>query len=275
MYTPKSPRLCGGKYKPLRANKSLSKLIQRTKAPPLESISNNKHMIPDTPPPSISDPQAVQASSRFAGISFQPEFPIIVTAYTTTSHLGDYYQRAVTRLSKSCIKFNLPFVIFPLSGVGEWLHGCNLKPTVILHALHLFKKPILWIDADAQVFQYPNIFADSQFKYDIALAAEAPPSGHWLSGTLYCKPSAIDFIDEWRKCTPHKTNQDTYADEITIKNLWYDSNPNTRPNIHLLPQPYNAVVHTQTDTSSIIIGHYIREDVAPMRNCEAVPVPEL
>lgn len=238
-------------------------------------ISRSTRIINRRKPPEVKPMQPLEAAKQLKIISHIPDFPMVITAYTTTSHLGDYYQRAVARLTKSCIKFNMPHIVYPLQGVNNWLCGCNLKPTVIMNALLTFNKPILWIDADAEVFKFPEIFNMPDFTYDMALSAEKPPSGHWLSGTFYCKPSAIEFIDKWRQITPSTKPQECDADELTLKNLWHNSDPLTRPKLHLLPIQYNSVVHTKTDTSKLIIGHYIRQDIAPLRNCESIPVPEL
>ena len=216
-----------------------------------------------------------KTTQLFNAISHRPQFPIVITAYTITSHLGDYYQRATARLTKSCIKFNIPHIVFPLNSVQHWMNGCNLKPTVIAHAIQLFKRPVLWIDADAQIFKFPEIFADPQFDADMAIVAHQPPSGHWLSGTLYFKPSAFNFILQWRDATPQDNFKENDADEITLRNLWHNYDINTRPKLQFLPVDYNSIVHTETDTDSLTIGHYIRNDVAPSRNCKAVAVPEL
>lgn len=264
MYNPHTSRMINGKYLPLRAKRSITQVVRQPKS------SSDTPPVASKPTPSAYE----KALKQFQNICFQPKFPLIVTAYTVTSHLGDYYQKSVARLTRSCIRFNLPHIVYPLTSVNNWLHGCNLKPTVILQALHTFRRPILWIDADAEIYQYPQIF-EEPFKYDIALTAEAPPSGHWLSGTFYCKPSTIDFIDKWRQITPQSSDQDKDADEVTLRNLWHDLDPAARPTIHLLPEQYNTVVHTKTDLSHVVIGHYIRHDIAPLRNCQAVPVPEL
>ena len=221
--------------------------------------------------PIMSDTIADQLSD----ISYLPDFPIIVTAYTVTSHLGDYYQKATARLTRSCVKFNLPHFVIPLKSVTEWMNGCNLKPTVILYALHTFKRPVLWVDADAEIFKFPDIFSSTQFKADMAITAEKPPSDHWLSGTLYVKPEIASFVQKWRDYTPQSNFKDTDADEVTLRNLWHNHDTQTRPSIAFLPSEYNTVVHSQTDVSKLVIGHYIRRDIAPSRNCSAVPVPEL
>jgi len=205
-------------------------------------------------------------TQNFESISYVPDNPIIVTAYTVDSHLGNYYQKAVLRLTRSCTKFNLPHIVFPLIGSKDWIHGCNLKPTVILHALTIFNKPILWLDADAQIFKKLDKFINPSF--DMALVSGE--GNHWLSGTLYCSPKVKTFIENWKHLTAAKQN---IADELTLRDLFYNSRED-RPSTELLPLEYNTVIHSETDIKTVTIGHYIREDIAPIRGVKAVPLNE-
>jgi len=197
-------------------------------------------------------------------IAHKPNFPLIVTAYTVSSHLGDYYKRAVARFTKSCIKHDLKHIVYPLNQVGDWVKGCNLKPTVILDALQTFKQPILWIDADAVILRRPEIFDNVDF--DMALHVQG--SGHWLSGTLYFSTNAIDFVKDWKEVTTSST-----PDEITLLNLY--RNRANKPKMLALPKEYNQVVHAETDLKDLIIGHYIRPDIAPNRGVKSILPGEL
>ena len=202
-------------------------------------------------------------TSELNKIAHRPKFPIIVTAYTVTSHLGNYYKNAVARFTKSCIKHDLKHIVYPLDGVDNWIKGCNLKPTIILDALEVFRQPILWIDADATIVKHPTAFDNPDF--DMALHAQ---NGHWLSGTLYFSHNAIDFVREWKKITVTST-----PDEITLLNLY--NNRKNNPKIKMLPSEYNQIIHSDTDMSKLIIGHYIRPDIAPNRGVEAILPDEL
>lgn len=191
-------------------------------------------------------------------IHLRPDFPIIISGYTVSSHLGDYYKKAAFRLTKSLIQHDLPHVIYPLKPVKSWTAGCALKPTLILHTLKAYNHPVLWIDADGEVFQYPKIFENA--KFDVALRKVG---GHWLSGTLYFSPKAIPLVTEWKKrTTPNE------PDEITLLQLCRKTTMGAK--VTMLDKPYNQVVHTKTDTSKVIIGHYIRPDVAGSRGVKAV-----
>lgn len=196
-------------------------------------------------------------AASFSSILYNPKFPIIVTAYTQYCHLGDYYKRMIAKLVHSCVKFDLSFVVYPLKGTEDWIAGCSLKPTVILHALETLQQPILWIDADAEIFQYPEKILE--LKSDMALCKAG--KSHWLTGTLYIRPKLIDTVKKWIDETPPNV-----ADEVSLLHLCRRSNINHT----ILPTEYNTVVHSETDVSKVVIGHYIRPDVAPIRGVEAV-----
>jgi len=188
-------------------------------------------------------------------------WPIVISAYTVTSHLGDYYKRATARLQASLLKFDLPHIILPMKKPIDWTHGCSFKADIIHHFFTTLKQPILWIDADGEMFQLPEIFKNATF--DMALSSTG--GGHWLTGTLYFGMGAGNLINDWKNACSQKE-----ADEITLLNLCRNKHKNL--NIKMLPSPYNQIVHSKTDTSKLIIGHYIRPDVAPSRGVKAVKI---
>ena len=191
-------------------------------------------------------------------IRHNPQFPLILSAYTINSHLGDYYKRAAYRFTKSMLKFDLPHIIYPLKGCDKWLANCALKPTVILYALQTFKQPILWIDIDGEALQMPKIFND--ISADLALYNQ---NRHWLSGTLYITPNLIEFVRQWKNMTTS-----TDPDEVTLLKLYNQTSP--KPKLQILPATYNTVVHSKTNLSDIVIGHYIRPDTAEARGVTAI-----
>lgn len=194
-------------------------------------------------------------------VCLKSNFPLIVTGYTRTSHLGSYYKRAMARLQKSLLKFDLPHIVFPMVDPKNWTDGCSFKARLIYYILSRTNHPVLWIDADGEILQEPVLFNDP--KFDLGLVQVG--GGHWLSGTLYVGLGAKSLINDWRNTASAKE-----ADEITLLNLV--RNKYKKLKVELLPQSYNSIIHTKTDTSKIVIGHYIRPDVAPMRGVKAVEI---
>jgi hypothetical protein len=196
-------------------------------------------------------------------LSARSAFPLIVTAYTITSHLGDYYKRCVTRLVRSCIKFDLSHLVLPLKQQANWDAGCSTKIVVIQQLLRQLNRPLLWLDADAEIFAYPSLFEG--INCEMALASI---TGHWLTGTLYFKPSALPFIELWKQRTG-------VVDEVAILQQYTATPLDKKPKMIMLPGSYNTAIHSTSDLSNVVIGHHMRPDVAPSRGCQANPVPEL
>jgi hypothetical protein len=194
-------------------------------------------------------------------VCLKREFPLIISGYTVSSHLGSYYKRAARRLCNSLLKFDLPHIIYPLSAVKDWQTGCSFKTALILSTMKRFNHPILWIDADGEVFKFPALFEDAKFDFAVNIVG----GGHWLSGTLYASMSALPLIEDWHKKTSPKE-----PDEITLANIF--KNKRYRFRFRRLPMAYNYVVHQDTDLTNVIIGHYIRPDVAPSRKVKAVKI---
>lgn len=190
-------------------------------------------------------------------------FPLIISGFTESSHLGDYYKRATQRLVQSLQRLQLEYKIYPMTAVGGWAQNCALKQTVILEALESLRRPILWVDADGEVFQRPCIFERARF--DLALYSA---KGHWLSGTLYVAPldAAIAFIKQWKART-----RPGAVDEITLLHAFRTLHPPIR--LKMLPSSYNSLVHQESDLSQVVIGHYVRPDVAGSRGLKAVQLP--
>lgn len=199
-----------------------------------------------------------------ATLSAKENFPLIVTAFTISSHLGDYYKRCVTRLIRSCIKFDLSHLVLPLNQQNGWDAGCATKIVVIQQVLQTFNRPILWLDADAEIFSYPRLFEN--IDCEMALSSVA---GHWLTGTLYFSPNALQFIESWKQHT--KTSGE--VDEVSLYHLF--TSTLTHPKMQMLPGSYNTAIHQGSDLHDVVIGHHMRPDVAPSRGVVANPVPEL
>ena len=196
-------------------------------------------------------------------LSAKSTFPLIVTAYTITSHLGDYYKRCVTRLVRSCIKFDLSHLVLPLQQQANWDAGCSTKIVVIQQLLRQLNRPLLWLDADGEILSYPTLL--DNINCEMALASAG---AHWLTGTLYFKPSALPFIELWKQRTG-------VVDEVALLQQFNATPHNKRPRMIMLPPSYNTAIHTTSDLSSVVIGHHMRPDVAPSRGCQANPIPEL
>ncbi len=142
---------------------------------------------------------------------------------------------------------NLPYDIDYMEDKGSWDKNIQCKAEFIKKMLLKHKQPIISLDADATIEQYPIIF-DKLQDYDIAYHAldwakfwknqEGNPKREVLGGTLYFNynETVLQFVEEWiteQKITkgwPQRNLQKTLE-------KWKD-----RLKIYLLSIEYVAIV---------------------------------
>ena len=126
---------------------------------------------------------------------FDSEFPIFVNLYT-----GDNgYDKYVSNLINSLKKFNLPYYIEEIHSNGDsWEKICQQKPFLIKKALDLYKKNIVWVDADSIIEKEPILFKE----IDKSIAVHYMSyTGELNSATLFFKNDDISYniIEDWKK----------------------------------------------------------------------------
>ncbi len=117
----------------------------------------------------------------------------IVIAYYT---IGTGYAEKVINLEASLQKFKLPYEIVPIRHQGSWQANTQYKPYVIKQMLiKHFPKDIVYIDADAVVQSYPDLFEHFSGDFGAVLFDQA----ELLSGTLYLanNPRVMALVDRW------------------------------------------------------------------------------
>jgi len=194
-------------------------------------------------------------------------YPLVISGYTIDSHLGDYYKKASQRLSKSLIRFNIPHIIYPLQGVQHlgrhksWVTGCSFKVKLIQQTMRLFKHPVLWLDADAEVLKEPLIFKNPPFDAGLCSAG----GGHILTGTAYFNVKSKPMVDLWAKRIKETPST---PDETILLHIW--NNMNKKIKLKILPSSYNVDVYSGTNTANVIIAQYLRPDVAASRGVKPI-----
>jgi hypothetical protein len=106
--------------------------------------------------------------------------PLVISFYTRHTP----YAEEITRLRRSCQEHGLALHVEGLPSTGCWVRNCALKGPFVWQCLQQFDQPLLWLDADAEVLRYPELFQDPEFEF----AAYQP--AHLCSGTLYFAQTA-------------------------------------------------------------------------------------
>ena len=183
--------------------------------------------------------------------------PIYISAYTK----GTRYEAEVKYLVSSLEKLGLEYHLFPYNDTGSWELNCQKKANLIKAALCSFKRPVVWIDADAIVVKKPDLFDILSADVDIAYHWLENPD-HLASGTLYFgyTQNAINICQKWialNKKHPGELDQRTLQ-----KVLWNDRifSPNKGYNQVSLPVEYCKIYDNVWQNEKIkeepVIMHY-------------------
>lgn len=91
---------------------------------------------------------------------------MIYLSYYTS---GDYEKVINENLLPTLDRFDLNYEIINAPDLGSWHLNTDLKPTIIKNALEQFEHDIIFVDADAEIVQYPGLFEGIPEEYDIAV----------------------------------------------------------------------------------------------------------
>ena len=148
------------------------------------------------------------------------DLPTIVSFYT----IGTPYETEALRLKQSCERLQTPFIIEGLESTGDWIRNCSLKAAFVLRHLQQLKRPLLWVDADAEILLPLDYFRGAEF--DVACYVQWSISGlpptmdrremPVMSGTVYLNytPGGVRIAEIWAAyCanTPEVWDQDVLA----------------------------------------------------------------
>ncbi len=117
--------------------------------------------------------------------------PLFV-AWSTTD---PYYSGHARRLKKSLDLFGLANWIVFKKSPGSWADCCFHKAHFILEALETWDRDIVYIDADGEVMQYPELL--ESIETDLALVENA--EGRGIASMIYFRNSerSRTFVREW------------------------------------------------------------------------------
>ncbi len=198
--------------------------------------------------------------------------PTVISFYTENTP----YEKEIEGLIASCKKFDLPYSVDSTPNFGSWEKNCCYKPNYIQKKLLDLQGPILWLDADAIVYQKPSFF--ECLNADVALHSNQDlPSTHPSkvnSGTLFFNhtPAALKLIKQWNEETERLLTTDPEPwDQISLRNVLFKSDAT----IHFLDRRYcqifNKIKDEETLKKSFFIHFQASRTLKKLLNNEVVP----
>lgn len=157
--------------------------------------------------------------------------PLVVSFY---AQIPDQDYKALSyRMTESCRAFDIETHVVELPDVGCWTWNCAQKGPFVQKCLREFKRPILWVDADALI-HCPLTWLE-ELDYDWVDFAAYWDGTRLCSGTLLFNysPGGLLLVDKWAaQCIAHKA----MWDQISLALMYRRSNP--KPHTAILPQGY-------------------------------------
>lgn len=162
--------------------------------------------------------------------------PIIISFYI----LDTPYEKEVKKLIDSCNEFGIEADIVGIDSKGSWEKNCAQKPVFIIEKLKQWKRPVLWVDADA-IFKQPSDFNEFH-ACDVAVRMnEFLPKTHEsriVSNTIFVRnnPAGLKLLDAWNeevhKGLSNKNRTMEFWDQVALR----DALP-CHEELHFLPMP--------------------------------------
>lgn len=124
----------------------------------------------------------------------------IISGYTRNTP----YEQEVKYLIDSIKQYGITnYDIIGYNSFDNWSQNCQYKAYIIQDQLKKYNIPIVWLDADAVLYDYPILF--EKIDQDIAFCDYY---GGVASGTLYIKPTKqmIDLCSEWIRLNAQNVN---------------------------------------------------------------------
>ncbi len=211
--------------------------------------------------------------------------PVVISYFTRNT----FYEKDAEHLRRSCERMGLEYSIEGIESFGKWHNHVCFKPIYILKKMKELKRPLLWIDADAEVVQKPNF---SLFDCDIGVHLfEGLPTDHpcyLFAGTIYLDYNArtVSVVNLWAeecKAALHKapnlevSDQDILFSILKRKNIRFSTLPSGYAAIfdsvaENLPREDLFIVHYQ---ASRLYKKFINGDVAAFEMLNELSIEQL
>jgi len=162
----------------------------------------------------------------------------------------EQYTEAATRLLASARRFGLSIKVETIPSGRAWELNCAYKANFIRSAWRQSSQPVVWLDADATVEAFPDLFE----RIDADYAVHRWGGWKTASGTIYFGKSleAGELLDHWvERCEADPATWD----QIHLESAWADVSRRRPLKTVWLPRSY-CHIFDKKSTSAPVITHW-------------------
>jgi hypothetical protein len=177
-----------------------------------------------------------------------------MSSFKVVSYFSPDYRDAAARLEKTLQRFEIEYELVAVPAFANWLQGVQFKPSFIRRCLEQAtpERPIIWLDADATVEQYPEIFDDLPVDFAAHFRCDKRYTNELLSGTLFFRPTegAFNLLDNWvniQKADKEGWDQRTLQRAVETTHSY---------SLYRLPPNYTQIFDTMAYAGEPVILHH-------------------
>jgi hypothetical protein len=185
--------------------------------------------------------------------------PLVIGYYTKDSE----YKKEIRGMEQTARFFGLDVHIYEMESLEDWHYNCLLKPTVIEQAMKDFpKRPLLFLDADARIRKYPELFDGwmTNFGYcqfDWANVPDATRQDTEVSSAvLFIRPTVAtkDLIFRWKDaCERCISNKEKVFDQQVLAKVLQSWKVPKECVVERIPMSYNQIFDTMAGLGEPVI----------------------
>lgn len=155
--------------------------------------------------------------------------PVVINCYTT----GTPYEKEAQSLRASLEKLGMETEIIGVPSLGSWERNCAFKAQFILDTYLRLDRPVLWVDADAVVHDFPMLLAGAEADFAVGKAC----GWQFASGTVYFNRTPLGelLLKTWVDYC-HRNPQ--IWDQIHLDRAWEEITATHSLYTQWLPQSY-------------------------------------
>lgn len=187
---------------------------------------------------------------------------------TIVSFYTELYQKQHHVLKKSLDKFNLKYDIQKINSRGNWKSNCLYRAQFIVEMMEKHNDSILWLDADAEVLQYPTVLCDISPNVDLAwhdrMGREIMLGTSYFRNNYLVKYLLMDWVstcDINSQCISQKDFMRVYHSKYVGKFI-----------LQILPESYCHIFDKPILESPVIVHNQLSRKTRNMVQSTATPV---